>query len=474
VRGDGSIRLRLLAAAAVAIGIALVVAEIGLTYLFERQVERAVDADLAVHLRQLIAGINLANGSVSLPQQPADPRFNEPLSGLYWQIETPAGAFLLASRSLWDGKLNLPSAAASSGRPVYDEITAPDGALLRAIVETVDIQEPASAAGSGAAASAGTAAATEASKTLRVAVAIDHRQLTAASREFAFDLVPAMAILALLLIAAFWIQVAVGLTPFDRLRTAVSDIIHGRSRRLAVDVPREVRPLADEINRLLEAQEEVLAKARTRAADLAHGLKTPLQVLAADIRTLREKGETQIADEINDVAETLRRHVDRELARARSGTAAATAAARESNFRDIAGRVVNVLQRTPRGQVLDFAIDAPEALTVPLDEADLAETIGNLAENASRFARHNVRIAASRTPAAVEIAVADDGPGIPAEQRELALARGLSLDTRMGGSGLGLAIVADTAEAYGGALRLEDAGPGLRAVVTIPRRRRAE
>ena len=99
MKGGGSIRLRLLAAAAVAIGIALIVAEIGLTYLFERQVERAVDADLATQLRQLIAGISLADGKVAVNQQPADPRFDEPLSGLYWQVETGDGTLLRASRS---------------------------------------------------------------------------------------------------------------------------------------------------------------------------------------------------------------------------------------------------------------------------------------------------------------------------------------------------------------------------------------
>jgi len=486
VKGGGSIRLRLLAAAAVAIGIALIVAEIGLTYLFERQVERAVDADLATQLRQLIAGISLADGKVAVNQQPADPRFDEPLSGLYWQVETPDGTVLRASRSLWDRRLALPGSVNAGSGPRFDEITGPDGALLRTIVQTVEIQEaigagtargtkddgaaiaqgPAAAKGSNAGATADVA------RRLRLAIAIDHRQLTNASREFAVDLVPAMAILALLLIAAFTIQVAVGLKPFDRLRTAVSAIIQGRSRRLAVNVPREVRPLADEINRLLEAQEQVVAKARARAADLAHGLKTPLQVLAADVRALREKGEMAIADEINEIAETLRRHVDRELARVRIGAGTPTAT-HESNFRDTAGRVVNVLQRTPRGQELAFTVEAPEALTVPLDEADLAETIGNLAENASRFARRHVRIAATDSPTAVEIAVVDDGPGIPAKQREQALARGASFDARFGGTGLGLAIVTDTAEAYGGAIRLEDAAPGLRVVVTIPRRRAA-
>jgi signal transduction histidine kinase len=464
----GSIRLRLLAAAAVAIAAALVVAEIGLTYLFERHIERAVDADLAARLRKLIAAIGLADGTVTVAAQSGDPRFDQPLSGLYWQIETPDGGLLHASRSLWDGRLALPKSREPRGGADYIEVGGPDGGLLRAVVQTIEIQA-ARPAGRDDRIDGGNRAG-PAAESLRIAVAIDHRQITTASREFAVDLIPAMAFLALLLIAAVWIQVAVGLTPFDRLRTAVSSIIEGRTRRLTVEVPREVRPLADEINRLLEAQEHVLARARARAADLAHGLKTPLQVLAADVRDLRSRGEKQIADEINEVAETLRRHVDRELARARSGTAAVTAT-QESNFRDIAGRVVNVLQRTPNGHDLDFAVEAPEALTVPLDEADLAETIGNLAENATRFARHRVRIAATGTPTAVEIAVADDGPGIPEEQRKRALARGESLDTRPGGSGLGLAIVADTAEAYGGALRLEDAAPGLRAVVTIPRRR---
>jgi signal transduction histidine kinase len=492
----GSIRLRLLAAAAVAIGIALIVAEIGLSLLFERHVERALDADLAVHLRQLIAGITLQGGKVTVRQGPGDPRFDEPLSGLYWLIASSDGKLLLASRSLWDGRIALPPENGQPMGPGFTEITGPEGTLLRALVQTVEIavpeeprgvmgatgakQEPGSAAGATESNSRGSVepnpgAAPGASSTmqdirrLRVAIAVDHREITTATRAFAVELAPALAILALLLIAAVSVQVAVGLAPFDRLKTAVSDIIQGRTRRLPVDVPSEVRPLADEINSLLAAQEQVLAKARARAADLAHGLKTPLQVLAADIRTLRAKGERTIADEINEVAETLRRHVDRELARARTGTAAATTL-HEANFVAIAGRVVNVLQRTPRGQELDFAIDAPVTLTVPLDEADLAETIGNLAENASRFAREHVRIAATGTPTGVEIAVADDGPGIPAEQRERALARGASLDTRTGGTGLGLAIVADTAEAYGGALRLEDAAPGLRAVVTIPRR----
>jgi len=346
----GSIRLRLLAAAAVAIGVALIVAEIGLSFLFERHVERAVDADLAVHLRQLIAAITVEGGKVAVSRQPGDPRFDQPLSGLYWQVETPDGMLLLASRSLWDGRIALSTGQARIGEAEFTELTGPEGALLRALVRTIEIAPSDSAEGAPAANGAD-------GRTLRVAVAIDHREITTATRAFAIELAPALAILALLLIAAVSVQVAVGLAPFDRLKAAVSDIIQGRSHRLAMEVPSEVQPLAEEINSLLAAQEQALAKARARAADLAHGLKTPLQVLAADIRTLRDKGETAIADEISAVAETLRRHVDRELARARTG---ATAAGREANFRAVANRVVNVLQRTPHGAAIDFAIEAPE------------------------------------------------------------------------------------------------------------------
>ena len=138
----GSIRLRLLAAAAVGIAIALIVAEVGLSYLFERHVERAVDADLGVHLRQLIAAISLEGGKVSIRQQPGDPRFDQPFSGLYWQVEGSDGSLLLASRSLWDSRLTLPTGIGRAGSAAFSEITGPESALLRALVRTIEIAAP--------------------------------------------------------------------------------------------------------------------------------------------------------------------------------------------------------------------------------------------------------------------------------------------------------------------------------------------
>ncbi len=448
----GSIRFRLLVAAVIGVVAALAAAEFGLSYLFERHVERRIDAELTVHAQQLIAGIAVVNGEVTVAEPPTEPRFNRPLSGLYWQVESLDGRVLHRSRSLWDSTISVARDPQGDASATLQEVAGPEKSLLRAVVRNVKIAGPTG------------------ETAFRVIVAIDHRDITAATDAFAADAIPSLVVLAILLIAALWLQITVGLAPLARLRSGVADIISGRATRLSTEVPTEVGPLVAEINSLLGAREQAIAKARSHAADLAHGMKTPLQVLAADVRTLREKGEAQIADEIDQVATTLKHHVERELARARIGAAAMSDAAL-TNLRDAAVRVVGVVERTPRGRELAFVVDVPAAMTVAVDEADLIEVLGNLVENACRFAKKRVAIGAQDTSDQIEIAVVDDGPGIPEAQRALVLRRGIRLDLRSEGSGLGLSIVAETAEAYGGSFRLEDAAPGLRAVVTIPRRR---
>jgi signal transduction histidine kinase len=444
----GSIRFRLLAAAAFAVALALMLAEIGLTHIFERHVERRLDAELSVDLKALIAGLAFVEGKAVVTKPPTDPRFSNPLSGLYWQVEALGGGPPLRSRSLWDFTMSVP-ATAGGGRAIL-EIAGPAGALLRVLAQDVRI------------------ASSQGDRSLRVIVGVDHAEVTRATRDFAIDVIVSLTILGILLLAALWFQVKVGLAPLDRLRTSVSHIVSGRASRLPVDVPSEVRPLAQEINALLAAQDETLGKARARAGDLAHGLKTPLQALAAHVRSLHDKGEHTLADEIDQVATTLRRHVERELARARLNGASPPSLARTANVRTVAAGIAAVLERTPRGSALDLAVDAPLDLSVPIDEADLAEILGNLGENACRFARARVRIFGHAVPDGIETGVLDDGPGIPQSQQRTALSRGGRLDSRPGGEGLGLSIVAEMVDAYGGSFRLEDAHPGLRATVTIP------
>ena len=441
-----SIRFRLWSAAAISIVIALGIAGVGLRYLFELNVERRVVSELTVDLNELIGATSFAvDGRLSVASTLSDQRFASPLSGHYWQVEDLATHNLVRSRSLWDATLALPDQAAN-GELRKEELKGPGGELTVAVLRTITDAD---------------------GRAFRAVVAEDHRNVEVSVGEYVRDLTPALMVLALALMGAFFIQITVGLAPLDGLRVAVRDVIAQRKARLDVAAPSEVQPLADEINRLLDAQEKALSRARSRATDLAHGLKTPLQVLSADIRALRKKGETELADEIEKSVGAIRRHVERELARARlapgvSGDAACL-------VRDVANGVVAVVKRMPRGKQLSFVIDAAEDFIAPVDEGDLSEVLGNLVENATRFANSLVHVSASESAGEVIIKVVDDGPGIPEAALHAALLRGVQLDSKGGGSGLGLAIVSDIVEAYGGRLEMANANSGLAVTIYLPR-----
>jgi signal transduction histidine kinase len=307
---------------------------------------------------------------------------------------------------------------------------------------------------------------------LRVVVGLDHGEITAAARAFGADLLPALAGLAAVLITAAWVQVTIGLHPLDAVRRRLEAVRTGKIPRLGTAFPDEVRPLAIEVDTLLEAQETAIARARPRAADLAHGLKTPLTVLAVTVEDLRDRGDTAIAEEIANVADAMRRHVERELARVRTGIPGR--AVPPQLVRPVVERVVGVLRRTPRGEELLWQIDLAEGLSLAVDPQDLAEMLGNLAENAAKWAGTRVRILGTAEADEAVVAVEDDGPGIADGAIEAALARGGRLDESRPGTGLGLAIVSDLVEAYSGSLTLgRSALGGLRAAIRMPGGERA-
>ncbi|WP_201285609.1 sensor histidine kinase [Chelativorans xinjiangense] len=341
---------------------ALSLSYIGLTFLFERHVERRVEAEIRVYLDQVVSGLDRSDdGTLVMATSPADPRFSEPLSGLYWQLQV--GNQLLRSRSLWDAKLALPQDVLADGAVHRHRIPGPDGSGLLALERSVTLP---ARLGSGAA---------------RAAVALDSREISAASRAFAADLLPYLAVIAILLISAGYAQVAIGLKPLDAVRKQLSQIRRGKARRLGQSFPDEIVPLTREVDALLEARETQVEKARARAGDLAHGFKTPLQVLTGDVERLRAKGEAEIADQVEQVATAMRRHVDRELARARMAIVRPDARARVS---DVVQRVLAVVARTPAGGRLDWSVDIPEDAIARIDPDDLAEALGNLLENASK------------------------------------------------------------------------------------------
>ena len=439
-----SLRLRLVAGGAVAIVLALAAAWVGLSVLFERHAARTIAADLDVHLKQLIAAIDVdAQGRLVVTRAPSDPRFADPLSGLYWQIGND-GDQLLRSRSLWDTTLSLPADDLQAGEIHHHVLAGPAGANVMVAERRV------------------TLTVADRSTPVRIVVAVDLARVSAARADFARDLLPGLALLALVLALATWIQVGLGLRPLDRLRRGIAGIRAGVARHLPANVPSEVGPLVDEVNALLDAREREIERSWGRAADLAHGLKTPLAALAADAERLRAKGEAAIAADIAMVGDAMRRHVDRELTRARIRGVGASRAVSVTPLAPLVASLVATLARTPDGERIAFDAAVAEHVVVPIDRTDLAEVLGNLLENAARHARTRVRIAVSG-PAVV---VADDGPGIAPEARTSVLARGVRLDQRAGGAGLGLAIVQDVLDAYGWSL---DLGPsdlgGLKATI---------
>jgi signal transduction histidine kinase len=449
----GSLRVRLLVAGAGSILIALALAGVGLTLLFERHVERRVIAELELTLRQLIGHLGYdAYGALQLERPLTDPRFEQPLSGLYWQVMKQHSGPVLRSRSLWDETLDLPADRLPTPEVRRHVIRGPGGAALLVVERSVDL--PARAGGG----------------TIRAAVAIDRAEIHAAGRAFAGELAPSLALLFAVLLAAAWVQVSVGLRPLDTIRRRLAAIRAGATARMGKDFPDEVRPLAAEVDSLLAAQEASLERARAHAADLAHGLKTPLTVLADDARQLRARGEVELADEISTLTGGMHRHVERALARARSGARARGGANQPVSF--VAAQVVEVMRRTPRGRGLHWRIDVPADLLVLVDGQDLTEMLGNLVENAGKWARTEVRLSGRRDDEGTALVVEDDGPGVPDEELATVLTRGGRLDASKPGAGLGLAIVGDLVEAYGGSLSLgRSLLGGLRVELRLPGRR---
>ena len=442
----GSLRLRLLFAGAISVIAALTLSGIGLMLLFERHVERRVEAELTVYLNRIVAGLDReANGDMVIRNAPGDPRFAKPLSGLYWQVQV--GETFLRSRSLWDGRLFLPAGDVTTGAVLERRTEGPNGAELIAVERSVTLP---ARLGGGA---------------IRAVVAVDSSEITQATHAFAVDLLPYLVLIAGFLIAAAYAQVAIGLRPLTTVRGRLAAIRQGTARRLGQGFPDEIVPLASEVDALLEAREAQIEKARARAGDLAHGLKTPLQVLAGDVERLRAKGEAEIAAEVEQVATSMVRHVDRELARARMAAGRQQARA---PIADVVERVVAVIVRTPAGSRLEWSIDIPAGQVGQIDPDDLAEAIGNLVENAARHARAAVIIRSRGDAGRVVITVADDGPGIPPEHLEDALARGGQVDRSGSGAGLGLAIVHDIAEAWNGRSEIRTTTAGFEADFCVP------
>jgi signal transduction histidine kinase len=436
-------RLRLVGGIAILVVLALSIA--GLSILFDRHVQRVAVTDLEERTYAVAAMIEPdGEAGPGVRAAPIDPRYERPLSGHYWQLEL--GDDMHRSRSLWDYVLPNEGPPQGAGTTRILSLPGPQGKPLLAVETWLQAGERPSAL------------------PVRIVVATDRDALDAARAGFLSDLLPYSVLLALLLGLAFWAQLTLGLLPLRAVSERVAALRTGRVQRIGTDLPAEVLPLAGEIDALLDVRETELVRARNRASDLAHGMKTPLQALLGDAAELRRSGEADLADSVEGIAGTMRRLVDRELSRARirSGQGAPDADASH-----LARGVVGVLRRTPDGARLDWQVDIPSGLTIRIDPDDLVEVLGALAENAARHARARVVLAARAEGDTVVMRVQDDGPGVPPDLIAGLGQRGIRADERTDGSGLGLAIAADIVAAAGGAMTLRNLDPGFEVALTL-------
>jgi signal transduction histidine kinase len=434
----GSLKLRLMLAAGFGISLSLLIAGLSFYVIFQRYVERAAISELQNHFIQLAASIRLDDtGLLKARTSLSDPRFQKPYGGLYWQINE-LGQTPLRSRSLFDETLPVPSADQRPD-PTHDMVHIIPGpesstlfALEKAIVLPLD---------SGI------------ERKLNITMAVDRHDIDETVSAFGHDLAKGLALLYVALFGGAFLQTYFGLRPLELLRQKVETVRLGTAHNISGNYPNEVASLVDEVNGLLDSRDSQMVRARQRASNLAHGLKTPLTVMAAIADGVEASGQKHHAKDIRDGADQMRMLVERELARARM------ASGHTGKFTEVApivNRMMNALKKTSDQDSLLWHSNVPATATLAMETEDLLECVGNLLENARKWAKSQIYISWQSGILKVE----DDGPGVPDEQIAKILERGVRLDASVSGSGLGLAIVNDLTEIYGLDLKLQRSSLG--------------
>lgn len=448
---------RLVATSAVWILVALVAVALALTTLFRQSVLRALDDRLTAVVANIVATSEpVEGGGVEPSRLPPDPRYERIFSGRYWQINRmdgeAVGEVVGNSRSVWDEPIPVRDKVEQSiiqefGQPITYNAQGPDQQTLRVVAQAIELP------GEGG--------------RILVLAAEDRRPADAEVERFAMISIGIFLVFGIVLVAGVILQVRIGLSPVFRMRDSVANVREGRSRRVEGDFPVELQPLGDELNSLLDHSREVVERARTHVGNLAHALKTPIAVLMNE--TANDDSES--ARLVRRQTETMSRQVDHHLRRARAA-AHAKALGAQCSVGDVVEDISRTLGKIYARQDKTISAEGHEGLSFRGERQDLEEMVGNLADNACKWAAKHATIRCGMTSEkTLFITVEDDGPGMPQEEREKALQRGVRLDEEAPGTGLGLSIVADLAHVYGGELELGDSeAGGLAAKLILPGR----
>ncbi len=432
-----SLRARVALAAAAVLAVFIILTSLALERAFRDTARSAREERLLGQLYLLMAAAEAENGELVFPQDPAEPRFKLPNSGLYARVSDAEGA------SVWQ------SASALEVSAPFHERLAPgerrfelraDGRGRDYFVESFGVNW----------------ATGEAPRAYTFSVAEDLAEFERQLAGFRTSLAGWLGAMALLMLGALWVSMRWGLAPLRRVAEGVAAVEAGREERISGQYPTEIQALTENLNALLAHERAQQTRLQNALGDLAHSLKTPLAVLRGAVSA--ERLDREISELLGEQLGRMEHIVEYQLQRARAGAAATLAP--PVPVRQVAERIMATLAKVYRDKGVRAEVDIPADLALRAVEGDLMELLGNLLDNAYKWCTRRVQIRARRGPGGTEIVVDDDGPGIDPSQAQRLLERGVRADESTPGHGIGLAVVRDLCEAYGGQVTILDASLG--------------
>lgn len=453
-RWRGSLMLRLFGGTTLWIALALSLTTLALDGLFKDQAARQFEQQLQSYLYQIVAAFEIdSQGNAVLMPKGADPRFNRPESGLYWQINDFNGKILLKSRSLWDTQLNVANDWLKSGEVHFHELTGPASQTLIVAEQSVILFELTD-------------------QPFRVMVGSDVVALTDSVQVWQRSLWLFVGILFLSLIVAASAQIAFGLRPIRRLQCSLKGLRDGDTTRITGKFPNELTPLIEDFNAVIDVNEKIIERARNQVGDLAHAIKTPISVMSNALRSeqLRNHHDPALVASLQEQLQQLQQQVQWRLKRARIAATAGVPHARTS-VKNTVEQLTRVMQKVHADKSILVVVDDISAhLFFAGEVQDLQEIIGNVLDNAYKWATRKILISGRYADGKLRLAIQDDGPGcLDLTESTHPPHRGQRADESIPGSGLGLSIVRDLVGLYGGEL-LFQASPdnGLSVTLTLP------
>lgn len=453
-RWRGSLMLRLFGGTALWIALALSLTTFALDGLFKDQATRQFEQQLQSYLYQIVAAFEIdSEGNAVLMPKGADPRFNRPESGLYWQINDVNGKVLLKSRSLWDTQLSVANDWLKSGEVHFHELTGPASQTLIVAEQSVILSELTD-------------------QPFRVIVGSDVVALTGSVQIWQRSLWLFVGILFVSLIVAASAQVAFGLRPIRRLQCSLKGLREGDTSRITGKFPNELTPLIEDFNAVIDVNEKIIERARNQVGDLAHAIKTPISVMTNALRKeqLRNHHDPALVASLQEQLQQLQQHVQWRLKRARIAAIAGVPHARTS-VKNTVEQLTRVMQKVHADKSIQVVVDdLPEELYFAGEVQDLQEIIGNILDNAYKWATRQILISGGDSDGKLCLTILDDGPGcLDLTESTHPPHRGQRADESVPGSGLGLSIVRDLVGLYGGKVAFQTTHlTGLRVTLTLP------